>query len=124
MVTLFLALCREAGISTLDPPRERSIRAGGGATARSAKSPAQRRSVSNATNAKTNDPWPSAFTVQGLTVTDLRASYIAALIEGVRQSAAQGKVSDSDLLDRIERLMAEEEQAAREAKPALSGEGA
>jgi hypothetical protein len=110
MVTLFLALCREAGIPTLDAPRERSIRAGGAATARVARASVQRRAVSKASNAKSFDSPATMPSVQSYSVSNLRAAYIAALIEGVRQSAAKGQSPDIDLLNRIERLMAEEEQ--------------
>lgn len=122
MVTLFLALCREAGITTLDAPRERTIRGAGPASGRAVKAPAAHRVTAKATSANIVSPQPSTTNVQNLSVASLRAAYIAALIEQVRQSAAQGKDMDTNLLDRIERLMAEEERPAPESLD-IGGEG-
>jgi hypothetical protein len=97
-VILFLALCREAGLSTVDAPRERTSRS----------LPAPRPSTTNRSvvEAKVDSisraQMPKSVEQESH---DPRTRYLATLIEAVGQISAQGNVPPKDLLDRIERLM-------------------
>jgi len=104
MVILFLGLCREAGIPTLDTPRTRSIKAKG-ITQRFPRGPTRSREGSIGIDAQSPMLEPTPPIVTATTVPELRTAYIAALIEQVRQSAAHGKDVDNELLERIERLI-------------------
>lgn len=100
MVVLFLALCREAGIATLDVPRKMSRR---GTQSKSAEK-----------------VWEVPITIRHeegqelertpLTVGELRRQYIATLIEMARRTSESHSEVNFDLLDRIEKLLAEEEE--------------
>lgn len=104
MVLLFLGLCNEAGIPTLDKPRERG-------TKRPIAGP---RKAATATGVPTRAVGAARSDDQILgtatpSVTYLRRQYIAALIERVRQTSESDTELSAELLDRIERLLQAED---------------
>ena len=106
MVTLFLALCREAGVATLDVPRERSSKAAP-SSQRGKASQTRPKSTTDATNGQTVRSPAASQPMTIPSMTELRRTYIAALIEQIRQPGALNQEMATELLERIERLLAE-----------------
>jgi len=107
MITLFLMLCREAGIPTIEAPRQRKTKHGvsGGASPR-------RTSVAPKTQTLLIPSIPSRDVPRPPEdVSSLRREYIAALIARIRQDDPV----DPTLLDRIEKLLEQEDKEQRSA---------
>ena len=93
-VTLFLALCRAAGIQVLDAPRDRSTRKPvAGSKPKAPKAVAAR-------VIRDNSDVPTSYESG-----NLRTQYLQALIETVRHMGSRGEVPPQDLLVRIEKLL-------------------
>ncbi|MCJ7510515.1 MAG: DUF5343 domain-containing protein [Dehalococcoidia bacterium] len=100
MVLLFLGLCNEASIPTLDKPRERGTKrpiAGPRKPATATAVPTRAVGTARPDDQIVGTAAPS--------VTYLRRQYIAALIERLRQTPEGDTELSPDLLDRIERLL-------------------
>ena len=108
-VTLFLGLCREAGIPVLDAPRERSTRKpiGGALARRGNKATGDKVPTTPAANKVGVAPVPAG---------DLRTQYVQSLVETVRHMGARGEIPSDELLNRIERLLGEKSIGEREGK--------
>jgi hypothetical protein len=94
-VTLFLALCREAGIEVLDAPRDRSTRK---PVAPSATKKVKSEKVPHV--ARDNIVVPAVSPPA-----DLRTQYLQVLVDTVRHIGERGEVPPRDLLERIETLL-------------------
>src|SRR3990172_8952367 len=110
MVTLFLALCREAGIATLDTPRQRGMKRPIAGAPGKAVTAAVHLGMRMEPTPKVASHEVPSFPRD---VSGLRQSYIAALIEKVKQQDS----IDEALLDRIERLLKEGKQITNAERP-------
>jgi hypothetical protein len=102
-VTLFLGLCREAGIPLLDAPRERRTR-------RPIVGTVPRRGEKRAGDQVPSTPRAKTVSAAIAPIGDLRTQYVQSLLEAVRHIGARGEVPPTDLLDRIEKLLSGERQ--------------
>jgi len=104
MVTLFLALCREAGVPTIEAPRRRGMKhQADAASTRNQGALAVRPEAARGREA--SSALVATFQAD---VSRLRKEYIMALIEKVKHEDAV----DDGLLDRIERLLSAEQEEA------------
>jgi len=107
MITLFLALCREAGIPTIDTPRQRKMKGGVGGSSIARRVPPLK--FQTGPEAVLPPPGSDMASPQE-TVSSLRREYIAALIERIKHQES----IDPSLLDRVEKLLEQEEQQTAE----------
>lgn len=101
MITLFLSLCQEAGLAVPEPPRQSSRRKPAEGTQPKRVAGPSRSGVKETDEATTIllDP-----------VARLRHRYIAALVDKIGDIEADDEEATASLMDRVERLLQEEEQ--------------
>lgn len=100
MITLFLGLCREAGIETRVEQRARSSRIGGRTSSEGGRTTPPTRKRASTPPPAVNPPAPPAAATTGIEA--VRVQYAEALLAKISESDS---LPDAELLDRLERVL-------------------